>query len=101
MKQLTFQFEGFAPECVKETGISLQVNENVLSSCENLNTSVKQIIAAARPHALPMAGNSAFVLGVMLASGAQTVGAALISAAVFIAGAAMLFVDNKRKGGDE
>lgn len=99
MKQLTFQFEGFEPECVKETGISLQVNQNVLSSCGNLDASVKQVIAAARPHALPMAGSTVFVLGVMLASGAQTVAAAFISAAVIVAGAALLHVDNCRKGG--
>ncbi|MBR0243884.1 MAG: hypothetical protein IJQ38_04800 [Bacteroidaceae bacterium] len=56
--------------------------------------------SSARQHALHVAGSALLMLGVLLSSDAQTVGAALISAALIFAGCAVLQLAGKRKGGE-
>lgn len=65
-----------------------------------LNAIFLKLSAALSRHAQPATGSALLALGVLLSSGAQTVGAALICAAVILAGAGILYVDNKRKGGE-
>lgn len=85
---------GQRPASVEETPFSLHVAEVMLTIQQKVNSS------SARQHALPATGSALLALGVLLSSGAQTVGAALICAAVILAGAGILYVDNKRKGGE-
>lgn len=66
---------------------------------QELERSMKQFIAAASTHALPVVGSALLVLGVLLSSGAETIISALISAALIFAGVAVLRCDNRRKGG--
>ena len=65
-----------------------------------LNAIFLKLSAALSRHAQPATGSALLALGVLLSSGAQTVGAALICAAVILAGAGILYVDNNRKGGE-
>lgn len=84
---------GQRPASVEETPFSLHVAEVVLTIQQKVNSS------SARQHALPVAGSALLMLGVLLSSGAQTVGAALVSAALIFAGCAVLQLAGKRKGG--
>lgn len=97
MKQLTFQFEGFAPDCVKETGISLHDEEIVLRISRNLNTSVKQMIAATLSHRHAV-GGVALISGMALATGADTIPQALLTLAAFLVAGTCLH-EKQEKGG--
>jgi hypothetical protein len=84
---------GRRPASVKETGISLRVAEVMLMIQQKVNSS------SASQHALPVAGSALLVLGVLLSSGAETIISALISAALVLAGAAVLQQASKKEGG--
>ena len=102
MKQLTFQFEGFAPECVKENGISLQVIENVSKISENLNTRVKNFIECTTGAALThrhAVGGVALISGLVLATGADTIPQALLTLAAFLVAGTCLH-EKQEKGGE-
>ena len=84
---------GQRPANVKETGISLHVAEVMLMIQQKVNSS------SVSQHALPVAGSALLVLGVLLSSGAETIISALISAALVLAGAAVLQQASKKEGG--
>lgn len=79
---------------------SINLGQRPASANQALNAIFLKLSAALSRHAQPATGSALLALGVLLSSGAQTVGAALICAAVILAGAGILYVDNKRKGGE-
>ena len=79
---------------------SINLGRRPASANQALNAIFLKLSAALSRHAQPATGSALLMLGVLLSSGAQTVGAALISAAVILTGAGILYVDNKRKGGE-
>lgn len=80
--------------------INLGRRPAISPTVSDLERSMKQFIAAASQHALPVAGSALLVLGVLLSSGAETIISALISATLILAGGAVLRCDNSRKGGE-
>lgn len=85
---------------METTSINLGLRPAISPAAKELERSMKQFIAAASTHALPVAGSALLVLGVLLSSGAETIISALISATLILTGGAVLRCDNRRKGGE-
>lgn len=85
---------------METTSINLGLQPAISPAAKELERSMKQFIAAASTHALPVVGSALLVLGVLLSSGAETITSALISAALVLAGAAVLQQASKKEGGE-
>ena len=89
MKQLTFQFEGFAPE-----------NIPVRKELEGIvKQSVVRTIGVALSHRTAV-GGVALISGMVLATGADTIPQALLTLAAFVVAGACLH-EKQEKGGVE
>lgn len=98
MKQLTFQFEGFAPECFLAWKESESDANKVASSAIILR--LRAIVERASMRATRLAiGGLSLMGGMVLASGADTVAQALLTLAAFVVAGACL-QEKQEKGGE-